>query len=199
MFFWIHEGRISPNLPTTHADRVHKIHPGGKSAPVSSEGDGSSNAPHTSFLHRAPGDVYKESAGQTEKTVYFLHEIMSTPALSLPSTETITNCLDFMVEKKIRHLPITNESGILVGFVSDRDILEKSKSYERDWTVSDIMTKRVLVGSPGAEIRGVTQVLLEERIGCIPVVDDDNHPIGIITRSDLLRLLLKYPNLNIIA
>ncbi|WP_244241546.1 CBS domain-containing protein [Leptospira perdikensis] len=150
-------------------------------------------------MHRSPGDVYRETAGQTEKTVYFLHEIMSTPALFLPSTETISHCLDFMVEKRIRHLPLTDTSGILVGFVSDRDILEKSKSYERDWMVSDIMTKRVLVGSPGAEIRRVTQVLLEERIGCIPVVDDDNHPIGIITRSDLLRLLLKYPNLNIIA
>ncbi|TGK92751.1 CBS domain-containing protein [Leptospira brenneri] len=199
MFFWVHDGRISPNPPTSYADRVHKIHPGGKNAPISGEGEGSSHSHQTSFLHRPPGDVYKESAGQTEKTVYFLHEIMSTPALTLPSTETISNCLDFMLEKRIRHLPITNEKGILVGFVSDRDILEKSKSYERDWPISDIMTKRVLAGSPGAKIRGVTQVLLEERIGCIPVVNDDNHPIGMITRSDLLRLLLKYPNLNIIA
>ncbi|TGL85976.1 CBS domain-containing protein [Leptospira congkakensis] len=199
MFFWIHDGRISQTTPPSHSDRVHKIHPGGQSFPVSGEGSESPNSPSSSFLHRSARDVYKESAAQTEKPVYFLHEIMSTPTYTLPSTETITRCLDFMLEKRIRHLPITNESGTLVGFVSDRDILEKSKSYERDWPVSDIMTKRVLVGSPGSEIRGVTKVLLEERIGCIPVVDDDNHPIGMITRSDLLRLLLKYPNLNIIA
>ncbi|TGM63079.1 CBS domain-containing protein [Leptospira meyeri] len=199
MFFWIHDGRILPNPPATYSDRVHKIHPGGKSSPVSGKGEESSPPPTSSFLHRSPGDVYQESAGQTEKPVYFLHEIMSKPAFSLPSSETISNCLDFMLENGIRHLPITNDLGALVGFVSDRDILEKSKSYERDWPISDIMTKRVLVGSPGSEIRGVTKVLLEERIGCIPVVDDDNHPIGMITRSDLLRLLLKYPNLNIIA
>ncbi|MGE8723057.1 CBS domain-containing protein [Leptospira terpstrae] len=199
MFFWIHDGRILPNPPPTYADRVHKIHPGGKSAPITGEGEETKSTNTASFLHRSPSDVYEESAGQTEKTVYFLHEIMSTPALMQKSTETIETCLDFMLEKRIRHLPITNESGILVGFVSDRDILEKSKSYERDWPVSDIMIKRVLVGSPGSEIRGVTQVLLEERIGCIPVVNDDNHPIGMVTRSDLLRLLLKYPNLNIIA
>lgn len=199
MFFWIHDGRILPNQPATYADRVHKIHPGGKSSPVSGKEEDNSPPPTTSFLHRSPGDVYKESAGQTEKPVYFLHEIMSKPAYSLPSSETISYCLDFMLEKGIRHLPITDDLGALVGFVSDRDILEKSKSYERDWPISDIMTKRVLVGSPGSEIRGVTKVLLEERIGCIPVVDDDNHPIGMITRSDLLRLLLKYPNLNIIA
>ncbi|MCG6152040.1 HPP family protein [Leptospira bandrabouensis] len=199
MFFWIHDGRILPNTPATYADRVHKIHPGGKTAPVSGEKEESLNPSTTSFLHRSPGDVYKETAKQTEKTVYFLHEIMSAPALTRPSTETIANCLDFMLEKGIRHLPIVNDLGTLVGFVSDRDILEKSKSYERDWPISDIMTKRVLAGSPGSEIRGVTQVLLEERIGCIPVVNDDNQPIGMITRSDLLRLLLKYPNLNIIA
>ncbi|MCW7481241.1 CBS domain-containing protein [Leptospira kanakyensis] len=199
MFFWIHDGRILPTTPPATSDRVHKIHPGGKSSPVSGEGSESQNAPSSSFLHRSPGDVYKEAAGPTEKTVYFLHEIMSQPAYALPSTETIAGCLDFMLEKRIRHLPITDAQGILVGFVSDRDILEKSKSYERDWPISDIMTKRVLVGAPQSEIRGVTKVLLEERIGCIPVVDDDNHPIGIVTRSDLLRLLLKYPNLNIIV
>lgn len=199
MFFWIHDGRILPNPPPTYTDRVHKIHPGGNAAPISGDSEESANPSISSFLHRSPGEVYKESAGQTEKTVYFLHEIMSKPAYSLPSSETISHCLDFMLEKGIRHLPITDDLGTLVGFVSDRDILEKSKSYERDWPISDIMTKRVLVGSPGSEIRGVTKVLLEERIGCIPVVDDDNHPIGMITRSDLLRLLLKYPNLNIIA
>ncbi|MCW7494441.1 CBS domain-containing protein [Leptospira sp. 2 VSF19] len=199
MFFWIHDGRILPNLPATYADRVHKIHPGVKSSPISGDREDTGSPTTASFLHRSPGDVYKETAKQTEKTVYFLHEIMSTPALTRPSTETIANCLDFMLEKGIRHLPIVNDEGTLVGFVSDRDILEKSKSYERDWLISDIMTKRVLVGSPGSEIRGVTQVLLEERIGCIPVVNDDNQPIGMITRSDLLRLLLKYPNLNIIA
>ncbi|MCT8333107.1 CBS domain-containing protein [Leptospira sp. 85282-16] len=199
MFFWIHDGRILPNTPATYTDRVHKIHPGGKSSPISGEKEDGTTRSTPSFLHRTPGEVYQESANQTEKTVYFLHEIMSTPAHTLPSSETISNCLDFMLEKGIRHLPIVNDLGTLVGFVSDRDILEKSKSYERDWPISDIMTKRVLVGSPGSEIRGVTQVLLEERIGCIPVVNDDNQPIGMITRSDLLRLLLKYPNLNIIA
>ncbi|TGK84636.1 CBS domain-containing protein [Leptospira noumeaensis] len=199
MFFWIHDGRILPTAPPIPSDRVHKIHPGSKSSPISAEETESQNPQSSSFLHRSPRDVYQESAGPTEKTVYFLREIMSAPTHTLPSTETIARCLDFMLEKRIRHLPITDTHGTLVGFVSDRDILEKSKSYERDWPVSDIMTKRVLVGSMNSEIRGVTKVLLEERIGCIPVVDDDNHPIGIVTRSDLLRLLLKYPNLNIIV
>lgn len=199
MFFWIHDGRISPNPPTSYPDRVPKIHASSQSAP-SEIGDGEpGTSPTGSFLHRNPKDVYKESAGPTEKPVFFLHEMMSSPVYTKGMEENIETCLDFMLEKGIRHLPITGRMGEIVGFVSDRDLLDKSKSYERDMPVSDIMIKRVLVGSPGAEIRQVTKVLLEERIGCLPIVNDDNLPIGIITRSDLLRLLLKYPNLSLIV
>jgi len=153
--------------------------------------------PTGSFLHRTPEDVYKESSLPSEKPVFFLHEIMTNPVWTKNQDESTQSCLDFMMEKGIRHLPITDESGKLVGFVSDRDLLDKMKSYEREMPVSDAMIKRVLVGTPGVEIRQVTKVLLEERIGCLPIVNDDNLPIGIITRSDLLRLLLKYPNLSL--
>ena len=199
MFFWIHDGRISPNPPLTHADRVPKIHPTGQSAP-SEVGEGEpQTTPTGSFLHRKPSDVYKESSAPGEKPVFFLHEMMTSPVLTKTKDETIEACLDFLLEKGIRHLPIIDDFGKLVGFVSDRDLLDKTKSYEKENPVSDIMIKRVLVGSPGAEIRQVTKVLLEERIGCLPIVNDDNVPVGIITRSDLLRLLLKYPNLSLIV
>lgn len=199
MFFWIHDGRISPNPPLTQPDRVLKVHPSGKSNPTEI-GDGEpGTTPTGSFLHQNPRDAYKEASLPTEKPVFFLHEIMTSPVFTKNEEETIDNCLEFMFEKGIRHLPITNHLGQLVGFVSDRDLLEKTKSYEKEMPVSDAMIKRVLVGSPGAEIRQVTKVLLEERIGCLPIVNDDNYPIGIITRSDLLRLLLKYPNLSLMV
>ncbi|EOQ88420.1 CBS domain protein [Leptospira yanagawae serovar Saopaulo str. Sao Paulo = ATCC 700523] len=197
MFFWIHDGRISPNPPLTHPDRVPKIHPTSQSTP-SAIGEGEPDtSPTGSFLHRNPKEVYKEASLPTEKPVFFLHEMMTSPVYTKEKEDSVETCLDFMLEKGIRHLPITGKMGELVGFVSDRDLLDKTKSYEREMPVSDIMTKRVLVGSPGAEIRQVTKVLLEERIGCLPIVNDDNVPIGIITRSDLLRLLLKYPNLSL--
>ncbi|XDD47528.1 CBS domain-containing protein [Leptospira sp. WS39.C2] len=199
MFFWIHDGRISPNPPAVQPNRVPMVHP--SSQPMATEiGDGGSQSPPTgSFLHRNPGDAYKESSLPQEKLVFFLHEIMTSPVFTKMENEPISDCLDSMLEKGIRHLPITNQLGQLVGFVSDRDLLDKHKSYERKNPVSDVMIKRVLVGTPGAEIRQVTKVLLEERIGCLPIVNDDNIPIGIITRSDLLRLLLKYPNLSLMV
>ncbi|MCG6148339.1 CBS domain-containing protein [Leptospira levettii] len=197
MFFWIHDGRISPNPPQIQPNRVPMVHPSGKpSAPAIGEGE-PGTTPTGTFLHRTPEDVYKESSLPSEKPVFFLHEIMTNPVWTKNQDESTQSCLDFMMEKGIRHLPITDESGKLVGFVSDRDLLDKMKSYEREMPVSDAMIKRVLVGTPGAEIRQVTKVLLEERIGCLPIVNDDNLPIGIITRSDLLRLLLKYPNLSL--
>ncbi|XDD43719.1 HPP family protein [Leptospira sp. WS60.C2] len=197
MFFWIHDGRISPNPPQTQLDKVPRVYPTRQGSPTQIGEGEPGTTPTGSFLHRKPEDVYKESSEPAEKPVFFLHEMMTTPVYTKEKDETIEACLDFMLEKRIRHLPITNRLGELVGFVSDRDLLDKIKSYEKEMPVSDAMTKRVLVGTPGAEIRQVTKVLLEERIGCLPIVNDDNLPVGIITRSDLLRLLLKYPNLSL--
>jgi CBS-domain-containing membrane protein len=53
------------------------------------------------------------------------------------------------------------------------------------------MTTRVLTASPNTEIRQIAQVLFDEHIGTMPIIDEREHLIGLITRSDILQALIK--------
>ncbi|MEA3509403.1 MAG: CBS domain-containing protein [candidate division NC10 bacterium] len=100
-------------------------------------------------------------------------------------------------EHQIRHLPVV-EDGRLVGIITDRDIrlvfpsALTSVHREEDpydalekVTVKEIMTERVVTVAPEASIADATRLLLEKRIGGLPVVEGDRL-VGMITKDDIL-------------
>ncbi|MFQ5532479.1 MAG: CBS domain-containing protein [Candidatus Methylomirabilales bacterium] len=100
-------------------------------------------------------------------------------------------------EHQIRHLPVV-EDGRLVGIITDRDIrlvfpsaLTSAKTDEDPYdalekvTVKEIMTERVVTVAPEASIADATRLLLEKRIGGLPVVEGDRL-VGMITKDDIL-------------
>ena len=56
--------------------------------------------------------------------------------------------------------------------------------------VAEIMTKPVRTAGPDEDVRAVAQMMLEHKIGGVPVVDDDGRLIGIVTESDIFRAFL---------
>jgi len=54
----------------------------------------------------------------------------------------------------------------------------------------------VLVAAPEATLPAIARVLLEERIGAIPVVSGEKELLGMITRSDILRVIVSHPNFD---
>jgi acetoin utilization protein AcuB len=107
-----------------------------------------------------------------------------------------------MIEKRIRHLVVTNDSGELLGIVTDRDIRLNLPSqatslsvWEMNYlltrlTVGTVMTASVITVGPDREGRDAAQLMLDHRIGALPVVDG-GRPIGIVTETDLLRAFVK--------
>ena len=59
-------------------------------------------------------------------------------------------------------------------------------------TVDQIMHREVIVVGPSDPVKKAGDLMLEHKIGCVPVVDDDNVLVGIVTRTDFLRLALQY-------
>jgi acetoin utilization protein AcuB len=107
-----------------------------------------------------------------------------------------------MIEKGIRHLVVTSDSGELLGIVTDRDIRLNLPSqatslsvWEMNYlltrlTVATVMTSSVITVGPDREARDAAQLMLDHRIGALPVVDG-GRPIGIVTETDLLRAFVK--------
>jgi acetoin utilization protein AcuB len=108
-----------------------------------------------------------------------------------------------MKEKRIRSLPVLDKKGRLVGIVTDRDIRDASPSkataldvYELSYlistiTVGDIMTKDLVFAGPEETIEFAAILMLENKISSLPVINDQDKLVGIITQTDIFKALVK--------
>jgi acetoin utilization protein AcuB len=120
---------------------------------------------------------------------------------ALPHT-TLADALKLTRGNRIRHLPVI-ENNRLVGLVTDRDLrLAMPPIWASDAdhaelrnalttrVVSEVMVTTIITTSPDTPIEDAARQLYEHRIGCLPVLDED-EVIGIITETDLLRAFVE--------
>ena len=127
-------------------------------------------------------------------------EIMNRSVATLSPGQTLGEVLTLLRTHRIRHLPVIDASSRLVGIVSDRDVKRATPSllsgvdreaYERvleETTVSQFMTRDPTCVAPETSLKAVVKILVESKVGALPVVDD-GHLVGIATDIDLLQYL----------
>ncbi len=126
-------------------------------------------------------------------------EVMSKDVLTVTPSETVGLAEELMAENRIRQIPVVRGRE-LIGIVTDRDIrsflsgslTEGPEVREKALTteVGGIMTTAPVTVSPDDPLEEAVELLLEEKIGGIPVVDGDEGLVGIVTYVDVLRCFL---------
>lgn len=131
-----------------------------------------------------------------------VRDVMTSPAIVIAPETTLPVATALMKNKNVRHLPVV-ENGRLVGMVSRGDLREASISasinadqYELHFmlsrlTVGKLMTRKVHTVTPDAPVVYAAELMTENKIAGLPVVDPDGAVIGIITESDLLKMLVR--------
>ena len=126
---------------------------------------------------------------------------MSRPAIVAPMTMVLPEARRLLQQHRIRRLPVMDAESRLIGIVTEGDINRVSEShvtdvrdynlYHRagDLPIGEIMTRDPITVTPDMPIIEVAQRLLDHRIGGVPVVEDERI-VGIITESDLFRLIV---------
>lgn len=115
---------------------------------------------------------------------------MITNPITLSRNHTLQDALALMQEYKISGLPVIEEDYTLVGIITNRDIKYQSNLSQK---VEDIMTKeKIITSSRNTSLEQAKEILLDNRIEKLPIIDDHNKLIGLITIKDIDNLL-EYP------
>jgi len=128
-----------------------------------------------------------------------VRDIMSAPPVTVDRTDTLAFAEELMNVERIRHLPVV-DGDVLLGLISQRDLLAASIStLSQPSEEEDLERKRKV--EVGAMMHGVVETvgpdtpaeraaatLLAHQLGCLPVIDERHHLLGIVTSSDFVRL-----------
>jgi acetoin utilization protein AcuB len=126
-------------------------------------------------------------------------DLMRTHIVTLHFTDTLNVAEDIMSMGRIRHLPVLDGGNRVVGIVTQRDLYKASissvlgfdRAKEHEWLgkvkVQDIMTTTVtMIGAEAGVVEAVDK-MVTEKIGCLPVVDEQGKLMGLLTETDCLR------------
>lgn len=130
-------------------------------------------------------------------------ELMSREVATVLRNDQLLTADDLMRLGRIRHSPVLDEStGELVGVLSQRDLfrgaLARALGYGQHaqqkvlgaLLVKDVMTTDPVTVRSDAPLAEAARIMLERKLGCLPVVDD-GQLVGILTESDFVRLGLQ--------
>ncbi len=125
---------------------------------------------------------------------------MTEATVNVTSDASVIVAAELLRRKNIRQLPVIDADGELVGIVSDRDIRDAmpSKYLPGDHavgqglaalTVENIMALDPLTTSPDVTMESVADILMRNKFGALPVLDEDGLLVGIITQADVFKYL----------
>jgi CBS domain-containing membrane protein len=91
-------------------------------------------------------------------------------------------------ERGIRHLPVVDREGNLVGVISRRDLQASIRSGGGQQALAEIMQQDVVAVTPETPAHEAAYLMLHHGFGCIPVIDREGHLVGIATEFDFVRV-----------
>ena len=131
-----------------------------------------------------------------------VRDIMTRDPIILGRNETLDVAEDIMNLRRIRHMPVVDE-GSIVGIVSQRDLFRSAlvtalgfgrktqTAVIKTIKIKEIMTEHVITISPDASVKEAARMMIDKKIGCLPVVDGENL-VGLLTETDILRYFAEH-------
>jgi acetoin utilization protein AcuB len=126
---------------------------------------------------------------------------MSVELLTVGENESVPQTHRIMLEQNVRHLPVVDKRGTMVGLVTEEDLVKAEPSAATllsVWEihslldklkVKDVMVREVITTTEDTPIEEAAELLLEHKIGCLPVLRE-GRLVGIITESDIFRTFM---------
>ncbi|EKR73149.1 CBS domain-containing protein [Leptospira noguchii] len=206
MFFWITKGISETYIPTVQSEHLHSISP---TAPTKKLETGDGLEHRSTNFEKGVHSEYKSNSSLRKSGLnpieslssLMAKDLMTSPVVNFLEDDPIERAEEIFVRKRFRHVPVLNQKNTLCGILSDRDWMCWKLEHIPDTkqTIKEVMKTKILSVQIHARIGEISKVLFEERIGCVPIINDRIEVIGIITRSDILRAILKMSQIEFLV
>lgn len=149
-------------------------------------------------------EAYKKMIHANERErVFHAYQIMNSPVMTIPLDTPIQEAYQLFHSHKVNQMPVSNQQMRLVGLVTLNDLLAfiiqdgEKVSFIKNKTIEDAMSKEVITADPVSDVRRIAHVMVEYKLTAVPIVNEQDHLVGIVTRTDLLKAMLQDPPLNL--
>lgn len=129
---------------------------------------------------------------------HYVRDLMTESVHTIHPDQDLADLRDLLYDYDIRHVPVVDGDGDLVGLVSERDLLRNVLTDQADLPLSvrdqamrarmvgEIMTEEIQTSDPDDTLQEAAQLLIDNKFGCLPVTEG-SRLVGIITQSDFVR------------
>ncbi|MGL1958875.1 MAG: CBS domain-containing protein [Colwellia sp.] len=130
-----------------------------------------------------------------------IESLMSTKLVTLSMDESLSKAKEAFESNTIHHILITNDNKALTGIITDRDLYKHlspdvgtSKETHRDTSlmqkkIHQIMARNIITARKNQSLNEAVLLFYDNHISCLPIVNNKNHILGIITWRDILKVI----------
>ncbi|MEW6719184.1 MAG: CBS and ACT domain-containing protein [Thermodesulfobacteriota bacterium] len=144
--------------------------------------------------------------------MFVARRMQKNPVTMSPAT-SLYEAQEMMRARRILQIPVTSEDGRLVGILSDRDIrgtvlpvgmipgftAEEAEKFLKNTPVERVMTRKVITATLTDTLEDAIGLLLNYKINSLPVVDDENRVVGIISRTNVLEAFIEVTGMGVVS
>jgi acetoin utilization protein AcuB len=132
----------------------------------------------------------------------FVRDRMTKHPLTVTEDQSISGAHRYMEEQSVRHLPVVNKAGAMIGLITEEDLLKAEPSGATSLSVweihslldrvkvKEVMVREIITTTEDTPIEEAAHLMLEHKIGCLPVMRE-GRLVGIITESDMFRTFME--------
>ena len=114
-------------------------------------------------------------------------DLMTPAPVAIDAGATVSKAVEILASLDIRHLPVVNASGAVVGMISDRDV---SGEVTKSAPVTSVMSAPPICARESADVSTLAKLMVDHKIGSVAIVGAEDRLVGIVSYVDVLRTLI---------
>lgn len=149
-------------------------------------------------------NTYKKMANiDTSEEVYHVRDIMTKDCIYIDNHSTIIDAYNILKKYKVSQIPVVSFGKKIIGLINKKIILNliiddiENTNFTLNKKLDDIYLPEVITVDPISDIRRVAKVMLDFKLDAIPVVDDNDTLIGIVSKTDIIKAVSTIPKLQL--